>query len=912
MGRQKKNEIDSVLEQLKKSYADSIDDELEDSLLESEKSEEDTELSAILEKIFSSNRDSDDPAPESADTESDTALLSERGEEMPPQEKKAIESSESEDDSQSRDISESKSEEPSVVSNEEIEKTEEERVDDVLRAMFGGGQLQNSNEGIGAENFLLSPDLSSKDEQIVQADLSDTQDLHSDDTSDEVSTPLSEYNEPVVDAQQDDNDFIAEEEACVDETDADDGSETTESSSKILDPQEYISDPLQTSTSCLSFFKPEKDLDFSNAFDDMHEHKSTATQDNIPETKPEMTDKDISLLMKFGYDSEICTGGQSGHANTVIFDNSKKYVPEKHKIIHGYIGKEFSSKSQIPEIKKKYKSDRSFLLIIAIIVSIITLVVTTVDIASIFTHVESNVVMSVNFFASLLVVLFLCNRIYYGVSSLIKFDANEYSLPAIILIENIVCTLIAYIIFSFMHEASYVSFGGYALIYVALAVWAEYLDCIREMNTFAFVTDSETHYVAEKRSYEDKSESGNVFKSGTVNRESEKYIIKQSNFISGYYRKITEGKSEKINTIIILGILPILSVILGLTNVFFNESVTFCINIASYILFLSVPISSVISLSVINYVNYIRFKQKGCAVIGQYSVEKLSNAESLIFEDTDAIEIVSCTEINPETGSDNSKKWLNIAHNVFSSLGGPLAKAINSVADKGSNVSHDVSINSMSDNGVDIYFDSSMNILIGDRQYMLSHGIKVKTDVNLTGAVKGTDRSVIYMAFDRIPKIGFIISSKVKDSFVSTLEILKNSGINVEVKTYEPQINEYYFDSNNIEFPISVIKPSHFEFIAPSDFSDSNIVSTGPNELCRALEYSRQASKEYHTHKKIKEIQSIIGLVSACILALLSFLPSSLIAQTELHFAIQLLFYVISLLMVIPNVIEIIKILKRK
>lgn len=911
MGRQKRNEIDSVLEQLKKSYADSIDDELEDSLLESEKSEEDTELSAILEKIFSSNKDVGHSAPESAVTESDAALSFERGEEIITQEKTEIESSESEGDSLPRQVSEPKSEEPSV-SNEEIEKTEEERVDDVLRAMLGGGKSQDSNGGISAEVFSDSLDSSNDDVQIVQTDISDTQDLHSDDTSDEVSTPLSEYNEPVVNVQQDDNEFIAEEEACVDEPDADDVPETAESSSKILDPREYISDPLQTTTSSLSFFKPEKDLDFLNSYDDIHDQESTVIQDKISETKFEMSDKDISLLMKFGYDSEICSDGQSSHANTVIFDNSKKYVPEKHKIIHGFIGKEFSSRSQIPEIKKKYKSDSIFLLIRAILVSIITLVVTTLDIASLFTHVESNIQLSLNLGASLLAAIILFEKIFSGLSSMIKFDANEYSMPAIILIENIVCTVIAYIIFSFMHDASYVSFVGYALVYVALAVWAEFIDCIREMNTFAFLADSDTHYVAEKREYEENFGSENTFRSGSISSVSAKYIIKQSNFISGYFRKFTEGKTENVNTMLILGILPILSMIFGLTSVFFNDSATFGVNIATYILYLSVPISSAISLSVVNYIYFIRFKQKGCTVIGQDSVERLSNAESLIFEDTDAIEIISCTEIGPEAGSDNSKKWLNIAHNVFSSLGGPLAKAITSVADNGSDLSHDISINSISDNGLDIFFDSSMNILVGDRQYMLSHGIKVKTNVNLTGAVKGTDRSVIYMAFDRIPKIGFIISSKVKDSFVSTLDTLRNIGINVEVKTYEPEINEVFFESNNIEIPISVIKPSNFELIAPSNVSDSNIFSTGPNELCQALEYSRQASKDYHIHKKIKKIQSIIGFVSACILALISFLPSSLIAKTDLHFAIQLLFYIISLLMVIPSVIQINKILIRK
>jgi hypothetical protein len=195
---------------------------------------------------------------------------------------------------------------------------------------------------------------------------------------------------------------------------------------------------------------------------------------------------------------------------------------------------------------------------------------------------------------------------------------------------------------------------------------------------------------------------------------------------------------------------------------------------------------------------------------------------------------------------------------------------------------------------------------------MLSHNIKVKTDVNLTGAVKGADRSVIYMAFDGIPKIGFIISSKIKDSFIGTLKILKSCGVDAAVKTYEPQINEVFFESNKIEFPISVIKPSVFEDASRSSVSDSYIVSDEPYDLCRALEFSKAASKEYNVNRKIKKAQSIIGFVSACILALLSFLPSSIIVQADLHLALRLSFIFTLLLMAIPNVIQIIRIFKRK
>ena len=55
MARHKKSELDAILEQLKQSYAPDTDLDLEDSLLETEKSEEDSELTSALEKIFANN-----------------------------------------------------------------------------------------------------------------------------------------------------------------------------------------------------------------------------------------------------------------------------------------------------------------------------------------------------------------------------------------------------------------------------------------------------------------------------------------------------------------------------------------------------------------------------------------------------------------------------------------------------------------------------------------------------------------------------------------------------------------------------------------------------------------------------------------------------------------------------------------
>ena len=77
-----------------------------------------------------------------------------------------------------------------------------------------------------------------------------------------------------------------------------------------------------------------------------------AVVNEAAEPKNEISDKEISLLMKLGYGGEINASGENEHAHKVIFDESKSFVPEKHKITHGFADREFSSREQIPTIKK--------------------------------------------------------------------------------------------------------------------------------------------------------------------------------------------------------------------------------------------------------------------------------------------------------------------------------------------------------------------------------------------------------------------------------------------------------------------------------------------------------------------------------------------------------------------------------
>ncbi len=891
MGRQKKNELDSVLEQLKLSYAADNDNDIEDSLLEEEDSDEDKELSIILEKIFSETATKEDDAIEDNSLQ-DHVLMSDVSIEHE-NEKKEI------DTSQDSMIPESVEE----LFDDQAVETEEERVDDVLKKMLGITHTQTNDECIKEE---LEND---KDSQLIENEETESsgnvltiEDEPLIDLGVYEAVVLDEYTEPSVLIQSGENGNFFEEQEMISDDEIPEILPTV-----ITDEIDYICDPLQQTICDMDFYKPQSECDFSG-------YETTGSNDSdepdeahsVEDNQNEITDKDIMLLMKFEYDTEIATNGENNHANKVIFNEGKKYIPDKCKIKHGFTGKEYTERDQIPEIKRKYKSDSNSIFVIAVIATFFAVIAVFSDVISVITPEYNALFLQIYLLLTLIICLILYKKIWYGFISLLKNNGNEYSLLSVILIESFIFLVLLNIINLIQKNAhGYILIFGYVFIYTAFNLWSEWLDCRREMNVFSFISDERYQYVAEKRSY-------SIHSSSNSNKSSAKYIIKRSRLISGYHQKTIESKKATVNILFTVGITPVVAILFGFYNSFLNKNIIAGINIASFILYLSVPLSSVIAVSIIEYINYVNLKKKNTVFVGTNYSETISNTDTLIIEDRDAIEIVSCTEIKPDSNGSKNRKWINIARNVFFSLGGPISNIMPVDKNSDSNISHDITINSISDNGIDIYFDSSINILIGDRQYMHSHNIKVKTDVNLTGATKGPDRSVIYMAFDRVPGIAFILSGKTKNSFNETIELLKQSCINVEVMTYEPEINEYFFELNGMEHPITVVKPSSFERTTDFDISNSNIVSLSPLELCCSITYSKIAANDQNKQRKIHIIQSLIGILVSCVLAIFFCVFNEYEFTGYIQRHMPILIYIVSILMLIPNILQIVSIIRRK
>ena len=680
---------------------------------------------------------------------------------------------------------------------------------------------------------------------------------------------------------------------------------------KILDAERYTFDELQSDLESMTFFKPQKDLKL-HRIEDTGEITSNYDQVADETENDTILAKDVSLLMKFGYGSDAGLGISEEDVRDVIVEKNKQFSIEKHRIIHGFTGKTFEFASQKQSVEKKFKRDKTQLLIFAVIASIFAITMCIGDFISVqIKDVEDYITMMIIGIAFIVAIsLMLLKRLYSGIISTIKSEYDPYSWICFLHTGYILYSLGVIVIFLnnpyYIFYGRHISLGGYVLLCTALTVWSEFFDCCRESDTFDTVSSDGEHYVAEKdvglcQSLDKK-------KSDITNR----YSVRRTHFVSGFFNRISKRQAKRMNSIIFMSVILAVSVVIGIAVSIITENVLDGVNSSLLIFLAAIPLSSAIVPSLIEYLNCLRLKKSGSAFIGSSVVSEYTEMDSLSLSGTEAVEIVSITEINPEKGSENTKKWSNMAKNVFISLGGPVSVFLNSQTDRESNIEHDLIINSVSENGIDVYFDSSVNVLLGDRQYMLAHNIKVKTDVKLATALKGSDRSVIYAAFDGVPRVGFIITSKIKPSFPETLKKLQSNEIKATVNTYEPEINENYFEANDVGVSLSVRKPVLYENIAVSGASDSGVVASSLLELCSLIGYGRVILGDRAQHKRTLLTQIIAGSCVSVLLVLLMCSSSETGLIEILRSNVLSIFYIASLLSLIPNVVHIVKILKRK
>ena len=293
--------------------------------------------------------------------------------------------------------------------------------------------------------------------------------------------------------------------------------------------------------------------------------------------------------------------------------------------------------------------------------------------------------------------------------------------------------------------------------------------------------------------------------------------------------------------------------------------------------------------------------------MGDASSIEYSCIDTLIFDDESAIEIVDKIEIRPEADNDIASA-MKITARAFKALGGPISKVVSSKILTDDEKNAEISVISLRDNGIELYMDSSIYMLIGDAAFMSTFGIRVSADRDVYISSEGSKHSnIIYIAIDGVPRLGYIINSKISDAFASLVLELDKHGIKSGISSYDPTVNDYYFEQNKIQGASTIVayKPEHFYNKQEDYNADGGIFSNGDaKNIIHPLIEIGLLNRSKKINKLINYLASALGCIASVIFVLLAVINSALVNLSFVTFIVILLVQAASATLVALNSFE--------
>ena len=622
---------------------------------------------------------------------------------------------------------------------------------------------------------------------------------------------------------------------------------------------EYLSDPLQGHLSDAAF------VTYKIAADEV--------DFELEENNADLDDEEISLLLDFGYDDEV--EAEVGYERTSeIKRKSKSHVVESDKI-YGYCGEEYISKTQNTKIKHEYAKDKRDLLVRGGIFASITLVL---FLFSIINCVGVNINYSLYFLVEFLLLsaasVVAFPEMKRGVMGIIKLEPNYYSIPVIVLsitgLYEIFTIIYVLLTAETMLVGTLLPCGFIAAMFVLTSLVSDILECFAQADSFELISRADELYTAEKFNKNKifEASSGKSREKTSLNGAffgDQIFEIKRIGVPQGYFSRMSKKQYNLSYSFYSLGVIITVSIIVACIALVKSNSIATATYSLMTVILMGLPLSLALFTTLPKFISSKRLLRRGCAIAGDVACEEYSLMETLIFSDEDAVEVVEKLEIRPESDSDLASS-IKIATRALKALGGPVSTMVAGAFTEIGAKAPEIEISSIRDNGIEFYMDSSIYMLIGDASFMSSFGIKVSSDYGVGDHLK--HNNVIYIAIDGVPKLGYVIESKIKSDFISLVLELDKFGIKTAVSSFDPTINDYYFEQNRIHGAsvISTYKPEKFYNRSGKSIAEGGLFCVGdPKNIIHPLTESRRL----HSINKLNKIISLLLSLLGCAIATL-------------------------------------------
>ena len=686
--------------------------------------------------------------------------------------------------------------------------------------------------------------------------------------------------------------------------------------------QEYVSNVEDEQT--VYYEDSEIEEEFSYSYDPLQGHLSDAAyvvhksvDEKLSfETRQrdvELDDEDISLLLDFGYDDEIKIEAGAGRTNQIKRKKKSDKAPEKSERISGYSGEEYMDASQNDGIKSKYIHDKRKIVVRIAFVAVLALIMLCLSVVywadvykdrQMYPYIEAlSLILTASVAASGLI---------EGARGIAKLDPKNYSIPVFLMIIQLI-----YDVFIIALQASgnassdnrMITSGFIVIIYVLVALVADALECDAEKNTFDVVSSDGRLYSAEKIN---KPKTDNTDKHGHRNIATSDamlgnciYKVKETDIPHGYFARMSKKYGKCLRVMYFMGIVPVLALIVGCITLISNGNAYSALSAVITVIFMGFPMSFVLFKAVPYHYMSRTLSSQSCAIVGDISSDEYLAIDMLMFDDVDAIKVTESIEIRPE-GNIDVASAIKTASRAFRALGGPLSRI---VAADSTEENASINIVSIKDNGIEFYMDSYLHVVIGDKNFMAIHGMKVSSSSQIISSFTDNKAtSVLYVAFNGVPQLGYIVTSKINEEFTNTIKALSGVGIKTAVSTYSPAINDYYFEANKPRGVASAVvyKPSMFEAKDKTHFVDGGVFAIGdPTKIATAFIEAKAYLRSEMQNKKFSTFMAILGIIIGIIGVSIIAIPSSSLAVGIISCVLILAFNVASVLGVVLKHLDI-------
>lgn len=564
---------------------------------------------------------------------------------------------------------------------------------------------------------------------------------------------------------------------------------------------------------------------------------------------------------------------------------------------YGFSGKEFRSFDQTEAIKKRYYTEKrkmSGRLIGTVLLAVLilfweSLPLTTVRIP----YFSALLERSIFYYGGTTVLFFLClvlsaKRILKGLGSFFGLQGDPF-VPVSCL--TMLCLLYDVVVLIFFRNAGLPSYNFAATVFLILGIADDSMRLVHESLSFDVISDRKPKLSLERLEGSVRQEKDRSF------LQKQDFFVEKVNFVGNFFSRSGRRPvqySEYLHELIVSGLGALLITIL---STYVKKDAAFSVNTFMFAMLLCVPMQF-LTLGIYPFFRLTKGLSKlDSAVIGEAVIDEYQNADSVYLDDVEMFGKHGASIVGLRVYNDmDFYELLSYALSVFSAIGAPLSNVFENSA-KQIEKRGDARITNITVGGVEAVVGSFKTVLVGNIAFMRNKGFFPKRNLDDEKKAESGKISILYMA------IGGELCAKIYMQYTVTqrfekfaAEMLRN-GINVGIRTLDPNVNEKMIAGlrNDKDVSIKVIRPTPNELIPIGKHSDSGIVtSKNSHMIFRILEQCLNIKRIHIRQKNIRRIALGVNFVLSVVIMILRLytgIPSLYITLYQLAWMLPALIY---------------------